>query len=81
MYYNIALLVVGIGSLVEEYLNKKAHDEQFCFTKHCFYESALLVNATICPTGERSKRGRGGRMTSDLKEHYRKALAKTETQI
>lgn len=38
-YYDIASLVVERGSFAEEYL--KPHDEQFCFTKLCFYENSF----------------------------------------
>lgn len=38
MYYSIASLVVGKSSFVEEYVKKKSHDEQFCFTELSFYE-------------------------------------------
>lgn len=38
MYYSIASLVVGKSSFVKEYVKKKSHDEQFCFTELCFYE-------------------------------------------
>lgn len=57
MHYNIASLVVGIGSFVEEYL-KNPTMSNFALLSSAFM-SALLVNATICPTGVRSKRGRG----------------------
>lgn len=57
MYYNIASLVVGIDSFVEEYL-KNPTMSNFVLLSSAFM-STLLVNATICAIGMRSKRGKG----------------------
>ena len=57
MYYNIASLVVRIGSFVEEYL--KPHDEQFCFTKLCFYEHSFSKRNHMPNWNEIQERERG----------------------
>lgn len=70
--------MVGIGSLVEEYL--KPHDEQFCFTKLCFYEN-YFGKCNHMPNWNKIQEGEGLNDKWPQQTLYRNALAETETQI